>query len=232
MLNVERIDAVLFDLDGTLIETDDRMVARWAQALGPVARLAGRPDATGLARWLVMRAEGPGNVALGLLDRLGLDTPLSRLSDRLSRQVTQAILFATAVAGVPAMLAAVRTRYPVALVTTRGQKTARALLAAAGLGDVFTAFATREETFYMKPNPAPVRLAARLVGVAPERCLMVGDTSVDILAGRRAGAQAAGVLCGFGERDELERAGADAILQSTAEIAALLGLELPVAEAA
>ena len=225
MLDRDRIAAVLFDLDGTLVETDNQMVARWARVLAPVAWVARRPDATPLARRVVMFAEGPGNGVLGILDRVGLDAPLSRLGERLSRRPAGSTVQASAVQGVPAMLAAVRARYPVALVTTRGRKMATALLAAAGLGDVFTTFATREDTFYMKPNPAPVQLAARLLGVAPERCLMVGDTTVDILAGKRAGAQTAGVLCGFGERAELERVGAGVVLEDTSLLAGVLGLE-------
>ena len=50
----------------------------------------------------------------------------------------------------------------------------------------------------------------------------MGDTGVDITASARAGAQSVGVLCGFGERAELERAGADAILASTATLPGLL----------
>jgi N-acetyl-D-muramate 6-phosphate phosphatase len=45
---------------------------------------------------------------------------------------------------------------------------------------------------------------------------------VDILAGKRAGAQAVGVLCGFGERAELERCGADLILDHTADLAKVI----------
>jgi phosphoglycolate phosphatase len=48
---------------------------------------------------------------------------------------------------------------------------------------------------------------------------MVGDTVVDILAGKKAGTQTVGVLCGFGEKRELERAGADLILPSTTDLA-------------
>jgi phosphoglycolate phosphatase len=45
---------------------------------------------------------------------------------------------------------------------------------------------------------------------------------VDILAGKRAGAQTVGVLCGFGERRELEETGADAIIEHTADLWPLL----------
>ncbi len=54
--------------------------------------------------------------------------------------------------------------------------------------------------------------------VAPEDCLMIGDTTVDIRAGKRAGAQTLGVLCGFGEEKELRKYDADLILDTTAEL--------------
>jgi phosphoglycolate phosphatase-like HAD superfamily hydrolase len=51
---------------------------------------------------------------------------------------------------------------------------------------------------------------------------MVGDTTVDIRAARRAGAWAIGVLCGFGEAKELKRAGAHLLLDSPADLLPLL----------
>jgi len=56
------------------------------------------------------------------------------------------------------------------------------------------------------------------MGVKPEECLMIGDTTVDIYAGRADGAQTVGVLCGFGEEKERRRAGADLILPTTTEL--------------
>jgi len=60
------------------------------------------------------------------------------------------------------------------------------------------------------------------LGLPPEACLMVVDTTVDIRAARAAASQSVGVLCGFGERGELERAGADLLLESTPELVAVL----------
>ena len=57
---------------------------------------------------------------------------------------------------------------------------------------------------------------------------MVGDTVVDIKAGKQAGAQTVGVLCGFGELDELEKAGADLILESTPQLYDILSREKPL----
>jgi phosphoglycolate phosphatase len=70
----------------------------------------------------------------------------------------------------------------------------------------------------IKPHPAPVLYAAEHLGLHPSQCVMIGDTTVDIHAGRRAGAQTAGVLCGFGEREELQLAGADLILDTTPQV--------------
>ncbi len=47
---------------------------------------------------------------------------------------------------------------------------------------------------------------------------MVGDTAVDIISAKAAGSYAIGVLCGFGEREDLLAAGADLILEATAEL--------------
>jgi phosphoglycolate phosphatase len=51
---------------------------------------------------------------------------------------------------------------------------------------------------------------------------MIGDTTVDMLAGKAAGAQTVGVLCGFGTREELERNGADLVIDSTNLLAKIL----------
>ena len=57
---------------------------------------------------------------------------------------------------------------------------------------------------------------------------MIGDTTVDILAGKRAGAQTVGVLCGFSERAELELTGANAIIEHTTDLPELLhGVDKP-----
>ena len=76
--------------------------------------------------------------------------------------------------------------------------------------------ATAQTCDHTKPYPDPILWAARQMNIPPENCLMIGDTTVDILAARAAGAQSVGVLCGFGEEDELRQAGADLILESTA----------------
>ena len=120
--------------------------------------------------------------------------------------------------GVDEMIRALHLRFPLAVVTTRGRRDATAFLEAFDLTAMFKAVVSRENTWRIKPHPSPIRHAAKILGVPVDRCLMVGDTTPDIKAARAAGAQAWGVLCGFGERDELEKAGASVILERTPDL--------------
>ncbi len=79
--------------------------------------------------------------------------------------------------------------------------------------------ATARTTRHTKPYPDPILWAAEKMGIPPQACVMVGDTTVDIRAGKSAGAQTVGVLCGFGEENELKRLGADLILPTTGMLA-------------
>ncbi len=214
----DQLAAILFDLDGTLIDTDDVAVAALARRLRPLAR--GRAPV--LARRLTMAAETPGNALLTLLDLLHLDQPLFRARERLHRGAPHGAFHL--IPGVETLLPALARRYAIALVTTRRRADIERFLAGTpALAGAVSTSCGAEDTRRLKPHPAPIRLAAERLGVPVERCLMVGDTTVDIRAARRAGAWSVGVLCGFGRRRELVRAGAHHILASTGELGRLLG---------
>ena len=218
-LDKDKVEAVLFDLDGTLMDTDDQVVEKLAHRL---QRLRW-PHPHQAARRLIMASETPGNVMITLVDMLGLDAPLMAFTDRLRRWRglhTQTDF--RIVADAQEMLTALNGHYRLAVVTTRGLNEAEAFLDQYDLRSLFDALVTRESTWRLKPHPAPIRHAAQLLGVPVERCVMVGDTTVDVKSARRAGAWAVAVLCGFGERKELDRAGAHVILEHTAHISSLL----------
>ena len=86
----------------------------------------------------------------------------------------------------------------------------------------FKVVITSQTCPHTKPFAQPLLFAAERLGVAPENILMVGDTTVDIKTGKRAGSQTLGVLCGFGTEKELIREEADLILPSTADLKDLL----------
>ncbi|MHB1318303.1 MAG: HAD family hydrolase [Anaerolineae bacterium] len=218
-LPMERISAVLFDLDGTLIESDDRWVEQLASRLSFLRRLHPTIDLAAVARWMVMAGETPSNYVLSALEHMGLKTSLFGLTDRLRRARGLATKGESAtVAGSERLLRTLVGRYRLAVVTTRGRPEATAFLEHSGLRPYFEAVVTRQDVLRMKPHPEPVRTAAKLLGVPTGACLMIGDTVNDMLAARRAGAYAIGVLSGFGERRELEKAGADLILERPADL--------------
>ncbi|MBC7240166.1 MAG: HAD-IA family hydrolase, partial [Chloroflexi bacterium] len=153
------------------------------------------------------------------LEHLGLGHLFLGLADRIRRSKGLATREASEpVEGSEELIQALKGRYKLAVVTTRARPEALALLGHLGLSAHFEALVTRQDVWRMKPHPEPVYKAARLLGVLPSRCLMVGDTRMDIRSARRAGAYAVGVLSGFGERGELERAGAHLILDRAASL--------------
>ncbi len=222
-LDLHRIQAICFDIDGTLSDTDDILVARLARWLQPLAWLPLTPAPERLARRLVMASETPLNELYAATDRLGLDAPLLKLARALRAFLPARQPAYRLVPGVREMLAALAPHYRLAVVSARPRPSTLGFLEHFGLTPYFqNCIATAETCERTKPDPAPLRWAAHCLGVPPEACLMVGDTTVDIRAGRAAGAQTVGVLCGFGEEAELRRAGANLILPTTADLAAAL----------
>lgn len=210
------IDAVLFDLDGTLMDTDDQVVESLALQL----QRLGWPALYRSARRLVMMAETPLNGLMTVLDALGLDAPVLRVRSLL-RNTSEEPDYRL-MTGARAMLADLKRRYQLAIVTTRGRQDAEAFLAQHDLRDAFDVVVTRESTWRLKPHPAPIREAADQLGVSAQRCAMVGDTTVDVRSAKRAGAKAVAVTCGFGRKSELERAEADVILDRVSDLSSCL----------
>lgn len=215
-LDLARIQALCFDVDGTLSDTDDLYVEKFL----PFFRFSRDPARA--ARRFVMWAEAPGNLLMGIPDHLGLDDELHRLYDWLNHRFPRPLKHFRLVPGVREMLEQLSPRYPMAIVSARDDRTTRVFLDQSGLASCFQVVVTAITAEHTKPYPDPIYFAAHKMGVQPENCLMIGDTTVDILAGKRAGAQTVGVLCGFGERPELEKSGADLILENTSDLTGAL----------
>lgn len=214
----QNIDAVFFDLDGTLIDTDDVDVNKWAHRF---ARVYGDgAQAEKASRRLVMFLETPLNAMFTLLDLVGLDTPVVRLLIKL--QGGQDTSQLPAIAGTSALIVALAEYYKVGIVSTRTVAEQRSFIKAQGLEQYISVYAGRDTTWRIKPHPQPVRYAADQLGFDAARCLMVGDTTVDVRSGLRAGAKTCAVLCGYGQQSELERAGAHIVLEHTSQLNTLL----------
>lgn len=217
-LDLPRIHAICFDVDGTLRDTDDQYVATFARVFLPFRFLLPRRDAQDFARRFVMNVEAPANWAFSIPDRLHLDDELARFGEWVDIRRKKRSHTYLLIEGVRELLTDLAARFPLAVISARPRRGTMGFLDHFGLTPCFKAIATGQTTARTKPFPDPIFWAAKQMGVRPENCLMVGDTTVDIRAGKAAGAQTVGVLCGFGERPELARAGADLILEGTGEL--------------
>jgi phosphoglycolate phosphatase-like HAD superfamily hydrolase len=222
-INLSRVKAICFDVDGTLSDTDDQFVQKLVKILTPMRIIFLGSDVHRIARRLVMLTEGPGNWAYSFADKLGLDNNIVAIGDRLYEMgVGESVQPFQLILGVREMLANLQNHYPLSIISARGQKSTFRFLFQFELLPYFKAVATGQTCLHTKPYPDPIEWAADRIGVPPASCLMVGDTVVDIVSAKKAGAQSVGVLCGFGERKELERAGADLILENTTDLMDIL----------
>lgn len=222
-LDISRIKALCFDVDGTLSDTDDLYAQKVVDLLPRF--LFRNPMQT--ARRLVMWVESPGNALLGFADRIGIDDEMVAFIDWINRNRKSPAKKFLLVPGVDEMLAQIHGRYPMAVVSARDEKSTLRFLNQFDLCKYFDVIVTGLSAPHTKPYPDPILLAAQKMDVKPEECLMIGDTTVDIRAGKAAGAQALGVLCGFGEEPELKQLGADLILKSTSELAEVFNGNTP-----
>jgi phosphoglycolate phosphatase-like HAD superfamily hydrolase len=222
-MDISRVRALCFDVDGTLRNTDDQYVQLIAGLLGPTRLFFPQQDVHSAARKIVMASEDLGTLLYGLPDRLGVDGLVTRISDYLhglNKGNNPESLFL--IEGVREMLIHLNQQYPMAVVTARSHGLTHSFLNQSEMSDFFPHVATAQTCRHTKPYPDPILWAAKKMGVSPADCLMIGDTAADIQSGKAAGAQTAGVLCGFGEQEELEAAGADIILKNTTDLLELL----------
>ena len=215
------VAAVLFDLDGTLVETDDETVARLARRLALLrAFLPGR-DVQRAARRLAGWINDHFNGGLAVLDWLTLDEPVQRLARRWGLiQENSAGHPLVPVAGTVDLVKALYGRYLLGIVSTRSAAEVQVYLKQQGLAGQFAVVAGSDSTARIKPHPQPILWAAGRLGIDPGNVVMVGDTAADVRSAQAAGALAVGVLCGFGDRADLKRA--DLVLASTAQLAGWL----------
>jgi phosphoglycolate phosphatase-like HAD superfamily hydrolase len=214
-----RTKALFFDLDGTLIDTDDAFVETWAGRLEGWSRGLVGDDARPLLRRALVAAESPVNTIISLLDAVGLDDNIFSIGDRLRRiRGLRTHGRFVAIDGVLDTIRSLQSSYQLGVVTTRSRTDAMAFLRQYELQRLIEVVTTREDTWRLKPHPEPILRTISSLGLSPSQCVMVGDTTVDMVSAKGAGTFAVGVLCGFGEHKELVEAGADLVLDKTAEL--------------
>ncbi len=215
---LERVQAWLFDLDGTLMDAGNHVV----EAVAGQIPLLGPALSRHLARQLVLNSDVPLNALTRVLQLAGREHWVYALRRRFRRN---ALPIFPPFPRVTELLEWLSARSKVGIVTSRSHRDAKTFLRRYGLEGPVTAIVSEESVRYLKPHPEPVHEAARQLGVSPEQCVLVGDMPVDMRAARRAGAWAIGVLCGMGRERELRRAGAQLLLTTVSELTAHLAAE-------
>lgn len=218
----ERIRAVLFDLDGTLIDSAPDLAGagndmRKARGLPPLAYEAFRPMVGAGARGML-------GIALQVTpddrDFLALrEEFLSRYEARMSQETDVFEAMRPVLAGLRA------SGMPWGIVTNKAERFTLPLVRTLALHDHAAAIVGGDTTPHSKPHPAPLLEAARRMGVVPESCVYVGDDLRDVQAGRAAGMATVAAAWGYlGLGEPVTAWGADHVIESPGELLNLLGL--------
>jgi len=182
---------VLFDVDGTLIDSNGAHAAAWTQAL-----IEHRIEVTvGDVRPLIGMG---GDKLLPAIAHVEESSSLGMAVAKRKKEVFSAALPGLRPTnGARALLDYLRDRgIELVVATSAGDREMRALLDQAGLADLFAAHTTKDDAAESKPEPDIVLAALARGEAKPESTVMVGDTPYDIEAARRAGVAAIALRCG------------------------------------
>ena len=214
------IDAVLFDLDGTLADTAadlgavlNRLRSEAGQAPLPAATI--RPHVSKGVR---------GLLGIGFALEPG-DDGYAELHQRFLAYYGDSLCVATTLfEGVPGLLASLEAEgIKWGVVTNKTSRYTLPVMATLGLGRRAACIVSGDSSPRPKPAADPLLLACTLAGALPARCLYVGDDLRDMQAARAAGMGAIAAAWGYlVDGLPLDAWGADAIIQSPGELTGLL----------
>lgn len=201
--------AVLFDIDGTLVDSNYLHVHAWMQAF--------RDHGRAIDAWRVHRCVGMGSsLLLGEL----LDDDADRLGDQVkdahSRHYAELAELQRPFEGARELVRAVAERGArTVLATSAAPAELEQLRAVLDLDDVVTGVTSDQDVGDAKPSPDLIEAALRVADVPASRAVLVGDTVHDVVAAARAGVPCVGVLTGGVSQAELMAAGAVAVFDDT-----------------
>ncbi|WP_018921935.1 pyrophosphatase PpaX [Salsuginibacillus kocurii] len=212
------INAVLFDLDGTLVDTNDLIIASFEHTLASY----GYNDFT---KEDILSFIGPP------LDETFRTIDHEQAEDMVATYREHNIAHHDSlIKEYEGVLETVRTlyeqQYKLAIVTTKRERTAHMGLKAAGLAPYFETVVTWNDVKNTKPDPEPLNLAMEKLGVSPRETAMVGDSHYDIVGAKNAGTQAVGVAWSIKGADHLQSYEPDVMLNHMPELLDWLGVNV------
>lgn len=205
--------AVLFDLDGTLVDTIPLIVKTYRSVFNEMAIPWGDND---VVKWIGLPLKDIG------LHFAGENEPrfyelyqyhYHLEHDRMTRLHP----------GTEEILAVLKERgLKLGIVTSKGRPVTLRTIAHTGLDRFMDVVVTAHDVAKHKPDPEPLLKALQLLDTEAAHALYVGDSKYDILTGRRAGAGAIAVTWGLGEREELQQFGPAGLLERWEDLLAYL----------
>ena len=210
---------VVFDLDGTLIDSVTMIVETMTRAFTALGEAV--PDEaairsiSGINPHRAMAILAPG------ADAARIDALLQSFHVLYTKEVggPREPMFTGALEALERLNAEPQTLLAVA--TGKGLRGTMSLLERHGIADRFTSIETPDHN-YSKPDPQMLHSAMSKAGVAPHQTVMIGDTVHDMHMARAGGVRAIGVSWGYHGADELAAAGADAIIHDFDELDAAI----------
>jgi phosphoglycolate phosphatase len=220
MMKFQNIQAVLFDLDGTLIDSAPDLGAavdkmRVDRGMPSLPLLHYRPMAGAGARGMIGLAFGftPEHPEYDALKEEFFCNYENCMTER-----------TFAFEGVSQMIEAlVSAKLPWGVVTNKSKRFAEPLTQGMSLFETVAVVISGDTTPHAKPHPAPLLEAARRLGIAPEACVYVGDDERDIVAGHAANMKTVAATYGYlGAHSDVETWGAHAQIHSPSELLNLI----------
>jgi pyrophosphatase PpaX len=218
MTERKKIRAVLFDLDGTIIDTNELIIQSFLHALKGVV-----PESFGREHII----PSMGQPLTMQLQQFSGQNDVARLTEAYReynhiRHDEMVSLFPGVAEVIPQLRSA---GIRLGIVTTKMRATTIRALELLGLYESMETIVALDDVEHAKPHPEPVAKAIQALGSDPSETLMVGDSTVDIEAAIAAGAVPVGVAWSLKGEEKLFEAGAAHMLREMNELLALCGIE-------
>jgi phosphoglycolate phosphatase len=208
-------DLLIFDLDGTLIDSKQDL----ANSLNQALRERGMKE---LDREEIYSYVGNGvyNLIERSVHAAGGDDVHGALSHFMTVYDQRLLEHTRLYDGIVEVLDHFHD-VPLALITNKSMRFTRPILVGLGVVHRFRPLLTRDSFPECKPHPGPVQHCVVAHGVRQSHTWMIGDGATDIVAGRSAGVHTCGCLYGFRSEEELTEAGADALISAPGDLLTL-----------
>ena len=191
---MSRVALVVFDLDGTLIDSARDLAASVNAAL---ERLAPGTPPVPPERVRTFIGDGAGTLVARTLAAAGVDITTEQALPVFLECYSARLLETTALyPGVAEALDALRDRR-LAVLTNKPGDMSRTILAGLGVADRFARICGAGDVPAKKPDPAGLRMLLAEAGVGPQAAVLVGDSAIDVRTGRAAGVRTVGVTYGL-----------------------------------